>query len=173
MTTYYKTMMEDGSTIFGRDGWYLPKGKRPGRWMPKVTPQMCVSGYHVCTLEQLPLWIGPAIYEVEVRGEYLSDNSKAVFEQARLIRRVTGWGMNELVEWAQQCADHVQGSVAAEDAEYAAEYARDVARYAAESAAESARDARYAAESARDVARDTAELQWQASLIAEKIEVRG
>src|SRR5208282_4727054 len=89
--------------------WFLPKEKGPGEWMPAVKPVLCESGYHFVTLDQLPKWLGPTIYEVEVRGEVLSAQDKGVATQARLIRRLDTWNEKTLRLFAADCAEHVLG----------------------------------------------------------------
>lgn len=127
---YFKGMLENGQTRYGRKGWLLPEGRKYGAWMPKVDNiVMCVRGYHVCTLDQLPLWIGPAIYVVEVRGRSIEEKKKSVWSEARLIRRIRGWDMESMVTWAKRCAEHVPSST------YAATYATYTAAYAATYAA--------------------------------------
>ena len=96
--TLYKVLNEDGTPYHGGNGkWHLPSGKRPGKWMPPIKNiEPCRSGYHVVTIEQLPQWIGPALFEVEVRGERIDQEDKSVASEARLIRRVTTWNERTL-----------------------------------------------------------------------------
>ena len=109
--TYYKVLAADGcSPAHGGTGeWFLPKGKHAGKWMPAVKPILCKSGYHFVTLNQLPHWIGPTLYELEVRGKILRANDKSVAAQARLIRRVDTWNEKTLRIFAADCAEHVLG----------------------------------------------------------------
>src|SRR5208282_3366454 len=108
---YYKVLAADGCSPIhgGRGKWFLPKEKGPGEWMPAVKPVFCESGYHFVTLDQLPKWLGPTIYEVEVRGEVLSAQDKGVATQARLIRRLDTWNEKTLRLFAADCAEHVLG----------------------------------------------------------------
>jgi hypothetical protein len=109
--TYYKVLAADGcSPAHGGTGkWFLPKGKRVGKWMPAIKPVLCQQGYHFVTFDQLPRWIGPTLYEVEVRGEVLTAKDKSVAEQARLIKRVDTWNKKTLRLFAADCAEHVLG----------------------------------------------------------------
>jgi hypothetical protein len=109
--TYYKVLAADGcSPAHGGTGkWFLPKGKRVGKWMPAIKPVLCQQGYHFVTLDQLPRWIGPTLYEIEVRGEVLTAEDKSVAEQARLIKRVDTWNEKTLRLFAADCAEHVLG----------------------------------------------------------------
>lgn len=89
-TTYFKVLAEDAKprnggnqlTVYSR-----PRGKRPGKWMPKVGRVRCCSnGYHVTTLEHLRMWFGPKIWVAEVRGaSSTSSPNKSAWEQIRLV----------------------------------------------------------------------------------------
>ena len=104
---YYKTM--DGTTgAYGHGEWDLPRGKRPGKWMPKVMPVLCESGYHVCRdLNEVITHAGPELYEVEVRGACDAGDDKACYEQARLVRRIPEWDQRTMRLWAIDCARRV------------------------------------------------------------------
>ena len=195
--TYYKVLYEDGTAFHGGKGsWFLPKGSRPGRWMPKIEHlKPCRSGYHVCEPRDLLEWIGPAIFEVEVRGKTIRAENKTVVQQARLIRRCNGWNDRTTRLFAIDCAQralnrekragrtpdkrsyealrvarlYANGKATADDLAAAA---RDAARAAAawDAAGAAARDAAGAAawDAAWDAARD-AERHWQRKRLMEYV----
>ena len=105
--TYYKVLNPDGSCFYGGSGeWHLPRGSRPGKWMPKVaTLEPCQSGYHVCRLDQLVPWLGPAVFEVEVRGPMVDHGDKLVVGEARLVRRCVAWDDRVARLFAADCAE--------------------------------------------------------------------
>ena len=107
--TLYKVLNEDGSAFHGGSGkWFLPKGKRPGKWMPRIAdPVLCERGYHVLKPEMLVKWLGPAIFEVEVRGAQVWQADKGAVEQARLIRRLETWNEQTARLFACDCAETV------------------------------------------------------------------
>ena len=108
--TYYKVLAVDGvSPQHGGSGkWFVPKGGRVGKWMPAIKDiSPCSRGYHFVTLEQLPRWIGPTLYEVEVRGQIIHESDKSVAEQARLVRRIETWNNKTLRLYAADCAERV------------------------------------------------------------------
>mgnify|MGYP001571601348 FL=1 len=107
--TLYKVLNADGATFHGGHGrWHLPSRKRPGKWMPPIRDiALCERGYHVVTLEQLPHWFGPALFEVEVRGQRLDDDRKSVVSEARLLRRVMNWNERTMRLLACDFAEHV------------------------------------------------------------------
>ena len=68
---YYKVLASDGCSPYhgGSGEWSVPVDNHAGEWMPAIKNiTMCSRGYHFVTLEQLPQWIGPTLYELEVRG---------------------------------------------------------------------------------------------------------
>ena len=105
---HYKVLNNDGTCCNGGTGkWYLPQGKSPGKWMPPVHDiQLCARGYHLCTLEQLIPFLGPAIYVAEGRGPHVEDESKSAWSEARLLYR-TVWDAKAARLFASDCAEHV------------------------------------------------------------------
>jgi hypothetical protein len=90
---WYKITGNFGEAINGGNGvWHLPKGERPGEWMPKVArPDTCLRGYHVVEQRYISAWLpfaGGMLWEAEVRGKYSKNSDKRAYEQARLIKRV-------------------------------------------------------------------------------------
>jgi len=176
--TLFKTLNGTrGSFGHGDYTGYLPKGKRPGKWLPKVTPVLCESGYHVCRdLSEVLTHAGPELYEVEVRGTCVEGKDKAAWEQARLVKRVPEWDQRTMRLWAIDCARRVMYispdhelldavlDVCVAYAEYGEEWAaaRDAAWAAARHAAWAAKDAAWTA--ARDAAWDAV---WTAARAAE------
>ena len=110
---YYKFLREGGVGVYSDVQWSLPTKNddgtwTPGEWMPVVEKlELCESGYHVCTLEQSPMWAHSEMYEVEVRGESLDGNDKSCHQQARLLRRVETWNERTARLFACDCAEHV------------------------------------------------------------------
>ena len=108
--TYYKVLAVDGiSPQHGGSGkWFVPKGKRVGKWMPAIKDiSPCSRGYHFATIEQLPKWVGPTLYEIEVRGQIIHASDKGVAEQARLVRRIETCNDKTLRLYAADCAERV------------------------------------------------------------------
>ena len=110
----YKVLNEDGKCYHGGKGkWSLPIRNAdgswtPGEWMPAVEGKLklCANGYHGCRDEQVLQWLGPAIYEMEGRGDHLDGNDKSAYREARLPRRMN-WDRNVAVAWACDCAERV------------------------------------------------------------------
>jgi len=106
--TLYK-VLNDSRPMHGGTGRYsLPTAKGPGDWMPKVKIDPCYSGYHLCHgAEHLIHWLGPDIYSVETRGEFVDADNKVVASEVRLISRVETWTDQSARLFAADCAEHV------------------------------------------------------------------
>ena len=90
----YKLLGSGGAPMHGGHGkWSLPRGGKPGEWMPPVEGpvEACRNGYHLCEREDVVGWLtgnGVDVYEAEGRGDRVDDANKIAFRQARLLRRV-------------------------------------------------------------------------------------
>ena len=85
---YFKALDVEGCSIGGQGfPWPLPHGKRPGKWLPPIKGDLvtCGNGYHVCTIDQVLDWLGPQIWEVEVRGDVVDAGDKTVARSARIV----------------------------------------------------------------------------------------
>ena len=103
----YKVLGDGGQPHIGGGVWYLPKGKRPGKWMPKVANIiMCTSGYHLVDAAHIVDFLnyGYHIYEAEGRGACLQDTDKSCWDEARLVRELR-WGEREARLFACDCAE--------------------------------------------------------------------
>ena len=67
--------------------WPLPHGKRPGKWLPPVEGDRLAyeNGYEVYTPLELLHHLGPAIWEVEVRGEVVQAELMTLVREARIV----------------------------------------------------------------------------------------
>jgi len=150
----YKATSANGASCFGGSGkWHLPKGKRPGKWMPRIEEiEVCCRGYHLCGRKDLIHWIGEAVWEAESHGKIIRCDDHVVAQQARLVRRLN-WNDRVARLFACDCAERVQKFIDAENRKITkstidvarrfadgsvGHAARSAARKAAESAAESA-----------------------------------
>jgi len=106
---YYKVLGNGGVACNGGIGkWHLSKNGNPGKWMPKIEKiEPCESGYHLCRREDLIFWLNEEIYEAEGRGEFIVDEEKVVFQEARLIKQVETWNERTARLFAADCAERV------------------------------------------------------------------
>jgi len=185
---YYKILDRDETSLHGGTGtWHQPRGKRPGKWMPTITPVVsCQSGYHLCTIDQLVTWLGPVIWVAEGRGEHVDQSDKHVFGQARLLHRLDTWNDRTARLFAADCAEHILPIFQRHRSrDVRPRQAIDVARrYANGDATDDERDAAWAAagtaswaaatDAARTAARaaaGTAERTWQTQRLAHYLEI--
>src|SRR5579859_4989977 len=87
----FKVLTDGKSCHGGTATWKLPKGDKPGAWMPSIAGSLksCEIGYHLTT-DPARWWIGGAtLYEAEYDGETVGDGSdKIAARKARLLREV-------------------------------------------------------------------------------------
>ena len=103
----FKVLSTDGSPRNGGSGkWFLPKGDRPGKWMPEIKGDLepCRNGYHLCREGDLLQWLGTTIYEVEHKGEIVESDDKVVVRKARLICKMDNWSARTARLFACDCA---------------------------------------------------------------------
>jgi hypothetical protein len=109
MKKYYKVTGKNGVACNGGNGeWHLPKDGKPGEWMPHIEDiNPCVSGYHLCEVDDLIEWLNEETYEAEGRGESIRDTDKTVFQEARLLRKLETWNDKTARLFAADCAERV------------------------------------------------------------------
>ena len=144
-TKYYKVLDERGRSCHGGSAvWSLPTRNAdgtwtPGDWMPEVGGilRLCLTGYHIVTIDQLLDWLGPRIFEVEIGSNVMRVNinpdlalertvgqtylqidasigadiihgpDKSVVRQCRLTRECIGWNEWTARLFACECAEKV------------------------------------------------------------------
>ncbi len=109
MAEFYKVLGETGEAVNGGSGsWHLPKGKRPGKWMPPIEGDLvpCRNGYHLCHKKDLVRWLGPTIWLAEAGGIVVRDDNKVVARLARLIKKFDTWNDRTARLFACDCAEH-------------------------------------------------------------------
>jgi hypothetical protein len=106
---YYKLLNEDGTTPLLGFQWPMPKGDKPGKWLPPIEGKLipCGNGYHVLRLEDLLEWYGRILVEVEIKRRAVRSGNKSVVRQARVVRVISGWNDRNLRLFAADCAERV------------------------------------------------------------------
>jgi len=110
----YKILGANGEATNGGTGkWFLPHGKRPGKWMPKIKGDLipCENGYHLCRKQDLIHWLGPSLWEAEYRGDRVDADDKIVVREARVLRQVEIWNDKTARLFACDCAEYALGFV--------------------------------------------------------------
>lgn len=103
----FKVTGQDAASIFTRFRWPTPTGGEPGAWVEATDDgTLCERGVHACNASELPSWLGPRLWEIELGGEIVQGQYKLVAQRGRLIRQVPGWP--ELARpFAESCARRV------------------------------------------------------------------
>ena len=99
----HKFLRPDGTSVFTGFRWELPNGT-PGEWV-EASAEPCRSGIHACRISDLPLWIGPTLYEIELDGDLVQQRNKLVASRGRLLRRVEAWDDGLRDAYTRMCAD--------------------------------------------------------------------
>ena len=97
----YKFLSADGLGVFSRFAWPLP-GARPGTWVESDV-ETCRTGIHACRPVDLPYWLAPALYEIELAGPVDERPMKVVAPRGRLLRRIDAWDDASQHAFAQMC----------------------------------------------------------------------
>ena len=111
MTNAYKFLSADGLGVFSGFAWPLPDG-RPGAWV-EADVAACRSGVHACRRIDLPYWLAPALYEIELDGPLDTLAVKVVAPRGRLTRRIDRWNETTREEYSRMCiarADELIGA---------------------------------------------------------------
>ncbi len=74
-------------------------------WVEAVGPlEPCRNGIHACHIEDLPHWIGPELWAIELDGEVQRAPTGVLARRGRLLERVEEWAGGVAQEFADDCA---------------------------------------------------------------------
>jgi hypothetical protein len=79
----YKFLDEGRVAPFARVSW-----PEPGEWLESEAVELCVSGVHACRVGDLPYWLRPELWEVELEGDVVEGERLVAARRGRLVRRV-------------------------------------------------------------------------------------
>jgi hypothetical protein len=99
----YKFLTAEATSPFTGFRWDVPDGG-PGPWI-EASVEPCKSGIHACRCDDLPLWLGRVLYEVELGGEVVAEPAKLIASRARLLRRLDAWDDRLRAAYTRMCAD--------------------------------------------------------------------
>jgi hypothetical protein len=97
----YKFLAEGGVGVFSRFAWPLPRGG-PGDWV-ESEPAACRTGVHACRTADLPYWVAPALYEIELDEPVSEESIKLVAGRGRLVRHIEEWNAETSREYSRRC----------------------------------------------------------------------
>lgn len=108
---YYKILWTDRMPCNGGSGQWKP----PGQPIPPIEGEIipCKNGYHILTADQLVIWLGPEIWEIDpasvppVGADHIVCDDKHVVRTSTLLRRVDAWNDRTARLFSADCAEHV------------------------------------------------------------------
>jgi hypothetical protein len=95
--TAYKVLEPGRLSPFTRFAW--PEGE----WIDAEAVEPCRSGIHACRVADLPYWLGPELWEIELDGDVAEQARKVVARRGRLVRRIAEWNDDLLREFTAAC----------------------------------------------------------------------
>ena len=95
----YKFLRRDRTTLL--TGFQWPSEE----WVEAEGPlAWCENGIHACRLDDLPHWLGPELWAMELAGETVAAADCVVARRARLLDRIDAWSGGVAREFADSCA---------------------------------------------------------------------
>jgi hypothetical protein len=95
--TLYKVLDAGSVAPFTRFAW--PEDE----WVEAETVEPCRSGIHACRARDLPFWLGPELWEIELDGDLTEQTRKVVARRGRLVRRIPEWNIGLLRAFTASC----------------------------------------------------------------------
>jgi hypothetical protein len=74
-----------------------------GEWVDAGGVDPCLKGIHACRTRDLPIWLGPELWEIELDGDVVEQERKVVARRGRLTRYIDEWSVNTAVEFGRFC----------------------------------------------------------------------
>jgi hypothetical protein len=94
----FKFLDEGGIAPFTGFRWPV------GDWVEVDRVDPCSGGIHACRVRDLPIWMGPELWEIELDGEVVELERKLVAARGKLVRRVESWNDELLEAFGRFCA---------------------------------------------------------------------
>jgi hypothetical protein len=98
----YKFLDRDGVARFTGFRWPVDEWVDGGRVDP------CRSGVHACRVQDLPVWMGDELWEIELDGEIVERERQVIARRGRLVRQVDGWTDELLDGFGELCAERTR-----------------------------------------------------------------
>ena len=93
----YKFLRQGGIAPYTGFRWPV------GEWVEAGGVDPCRTGIHACAVRDLPIWMGPELWEIELDGEVFSQKRKLVALRGRLLRRLDGWDDALIRDFGRAC----------------------------------------------------------------------
>ena len=82
--------------------WPLPVRGQPGRWF---------ADPHACRVDELPIWIAPELWRIELEGVVGREHGRIFAARGRLLERIAAWDEAAAEAFATDCCDHATALV--------------------------------------------------------------
>ena len=93
----YKFLLADRIGPFTGFRWPV------GEWVEAAGVDPCLRGVHACRIRDLPVWLGPELWELELAGDVTEQERKLVATRGRLTTRVALFQRGAgCLEWIQE-----------------------------------------------------------------------
>jgi hypothetical protein len=93
----YKFLRPEGIAPYTGFRWPV------GEWVAASGVEPCRTGIHACSVRDLPIWMGPELWEIDLEGDVVVQRRKVVASRGRLLRRVDGWADALIREFGRAC----------------------------------------------------------------------
>jgi len=91
--TAYKFLEPEAVSPFAGFRWPV------GEWVEAASADVCRRGIHACRIADLPFWLGPELWEIELDGDVVVHQRKVVAPRGRLVRRIEDWNDATRIEF--------------------------------------------------------------------------
>jgi hypothetical protein len=113
LSRFYKFLAPGARGRFTGHEWPAPAGAGVDAWVQASGPvEQCVSGVHVCRLQDLPRWLDAELWEVETAGEPVVEERQVLVQRARLVRRIDPWTERTAYDFGLDCMRRAQTAAA-------------------------------------------------------------
>ena len=75
-----------------------------GEWVNAARVDPCLEGIHACRVDDMPVWLGRELWEIELEGDVVERERKLVAPRGRLTRRIDAWNDAVAHEFGRFCA---------------------------------------------------------------------
>jgi hypothetical protein len=108
----YKFLLPGAVGPFSGFHWPEPADSEPGAWVDADAGSSCTSGVHACAAADLPYWLLPELWEIELGGEPSRVRHKLVAPRGRLWRRIEEWNPDTMAAFSAGCVERLRGLAA-------------------------------------------------------------
>jgi hypothetical protein len=110
----YKFLAPGAVGPFSGFPWPTPAAGDPGPWVDGTPTELarCRAAVHACRVQDLPWWIQPELWEVELAEPVRQVRHKLFAPRGRLVARCAGWNAKAADAFGRACAARAAGYAA-------------------------------------------------------------